>query len=164
MEQDKSQDKKARRVKNVNATGHRSGTLRGAVKPQQRTSETGPEQLVTTYMSSVRAGSLKQTIWGANVTKYASTLRKNFGLASNDTPFLLCDLTGTCKAGVVLSTTGIHIADGRGGTAAIPWKDLPKTNVSAQSGMLVIGSVRIVTSDAATLAALLQHVKKNIGG
>ena len=159
MELDKSPEKKARRAKNVNATAHRSGEFRAAVKPQGA-GASSIEKLIFTYMGSVKT-SLSQTSWGPGLAKYASTLRSSFGLAANDTPYLLCDVAGTRKAGMVLSTTGIHIADGRGGTASVSWKDLARTSISYARGSLNIGQVRIVTADAQTLAGLLQHLQKN---
>ena len=160
MEEEKSASKRTRHVKNVNATAHRSGEFRAAVRPQGASASSGVAKLISTYMASAKA-SLSQTTWGSDLTRYASTLRTNFGLAANDTPYLLCDVGGTRKAGMVLSTTGVHIADGRGGTATASWKELAQTSVSYSRGVLSIGSTRMTTNDAQTLAGLLQYLQKN---
>ena len=159
MENTNEPQRKARRAKNVNATAHRSGEFRAAVKPQGA-GATGVEKLIATYMGKAGAN-LSQTTWGPSVSKLASALRTNFGLAAGDTPYLLCDVAGTRKAGLVISSTGVHIADGRGGKASVLWRELARTSVSAARGSLNIGSVRIVTADASTLAGLLQYLQKN---
>ena len=89
-------------------------------------------------------------------------IRSLYGLAENDEPYLLLNLSGDGRTGMTLSSTGIHLADGRGGSATITWADLAKTSVGYQRGMLVIGQSGITSTDAQVLAALLQQIQQKI--
>ena len=157
------QDKQPKRVKNTEGSAHRSGTLRGAVKPHKRTTEPNVKQIINDYMGGLNVR-LTQTVWGTSLAKSASLLRANFGLAANDEPYLLLDVSPARngKAGMLLSTTGIHIADGRGGTAAVSWKDLPKCDVAYKNNMLIIGQTGITSRDGQVLASLLQQIKSKV--
>lgn len=159
-----SDEKQARRVKNTEATAHRTGTLRAAVKPHKRTPSSAVLQTITDYMSGVQARSLTQTFWGASVDKNAAVLRKNFGLAQDDTPYLFLDATGTGtgKAGMLISESGVRLSDGRGGNVTISWKQLATTTVAYQRGMLVIGQSGVVSTDGKVLAPLLQRLQKTV--
>jgi hypothetical protein len=157
------QDKQPKRVKNTESSAHRSGTLRGAVKPHKRKTEPSAKQIIDDYMGKLNIR-LTQTVWGTSLAKSASILRANFGLAATDEPYLLLDVSSgrNGKAGMLLSTTGVHIADGQGGTAAVAWKDLPKCNIAYQNNTLVIGQTGITTRDGQVLAALLQQIKSKV--
>ena len=158
------EDKQGRRVKSTDASAHRTGTLRGAVKPHKR--QTGPdiEKIINDYMATVRKGTLTQTTYGASVAKAAQTLQANFGLSTTDVPYLLLDVTGrgAGKAGMVLSKNGIYLADGRGGTASTTWSEFASQKVGYQRGMLVIGQNGITTTDGQVLAGLLQKIQSNL--
>ena len=155
MEQD---NKQPRRVKVTDATAHRTGTRRAAVKPHKRVSEPNPKQLIADYMGSVTTR-LKNTYYGDTITKNATGLCNNFGIPTSDEPYLLVDPTGTGRAGLLLSSSGVHLADGRGGTAALAWKDQPGTTIACQRGMVVIGQSGVSTSDAQAITALLQQIQ-----
>lgn len=153
------QDKQPRRVKVTNATEHRSGTIRAAVKPHKRAAEPNVKQAVATFMGNLKTR-LTQTYYGSTIDKNAPILRSNFGkLAADDELYLLCDPTGTGKAGILLAKSGIHLADGRGGTLAIAWKDLPGQTIAYQRGTLTIGQSGIATTDGQTLASLLTQIQ-----
>lgn len=156
------QDKQPRRVKNVDAQTHRAGTHRAAIKPHKRTISSQVKQVISSYMGSLKTGSLKQTYYGDTITKNAAALRTNFGLAADDEPYLLTDPTGTGRAGMLLSSTGVHLADGRGGTAAIDWKELPGCSIGYQRGMLVIGKGGIASTDGQALVSLLQQIQTKL--
>ena len=155
MDQDKSQ----RRVKTTGAASHRTGTLRAAVKPHKVSSAPNLKQIINDYMNALKAGSTSQTMWGANVEKNAQAIQSIHGLATTDEPYLLLNLSGDGRTSMALTSTGVHVADGRGGTLAITWADLAKTTVAYQRNMLVIGQTGISSSDGKVLAALLQHVQ-----
>lgn len=159
MDQDKQQDKQARRIKVTGDAAHKTGTKRAAIKPHKRTSETNVKQVIADYMASLKAVSLSQTYYGSTITKNAATLRTAFGLAADDEPYLLADPTGTGRAGMLLSASGLHLADGRGGTALIAWKDLPSRKIACQRTTLAIGQSSIATRDAQVLAGLLQTIQ-----
>lgn len=148
-----------RRVKVTDGAIHRTGTLRAAVKPHKVSASPNVQQLINSYLQSLKSGSLSQTYTGNTLTKNASRLRANFGLAANDELYLFTDPTATGKAGMLLSTSGIHLADGRGNTATVAWKDLHGCKIGYQNGMLVIGQSGVTTRDAKTLAALLQSIQ-----
>ncbi len=153
---------KQRRVKVVDGATHRTGTLRAAVKPHKVSASPSVKQIIGDYVGGLKAGSLSQTYAGDTLTKNASRLRSNFGLAANDELYLLTDPTATGRAGMLLSASGIHLADGRGSTATVAWKDLRSCKIGVQNGMLVIGQSGVSTRDAKTLAALLQHIQAKL--
>lgn len=156
------QDKQPKRVKNVDAQTHRAGTHRAAIKPHKRSTASEVKSVISSYMGSVKTGTLKQTYYGDTITKNAAALRINFGLAADDEPYLLTDPTGSGRAGMLLSSTGVHLADGRGGTAAISWKELPSCSVGYQRGMLVIGKGGIASTDGQALVSLLQQIQTKL--
>ena len=157
MEQDKQPMQ--RRVKVVDASEHRSGTLRAAVKPHKRPTEPDVKQTIATFMANLKTR-LTQTYYGSTIDKNAAVLRANFGkLAATDELYLLCDPTATGKAGMLLAKSGIHLADGRGGTLAIAWKDLPGQTIAYNRGTLTVGQSGIATNDGQTLASLLKQIQ-----
>lgn len=160
MDQEKGTEQ--RRVKVTDATAHRSGTKRAAIKPHKRGTEPNIKQLISDYVGSLRAGSLSQTFTGTTITQNAAALRANFGLEATDEPYLLLDPTKTGRAGMLLSATGIHLADGRGNTATTTWKELPSCTVAYQRNMLVIGQGGVSSTDGKTLAPLLQQIQAKL--
>lgn len=157
------QDKQQRRVKVVGeAATHRVGTKRAAVKPHKSTDTQNVGQIINDCLSSLRGTKLTQTYTGSSLTQYDKLLRTSFRLDANDEIYLLTDPTGTGKAGVLLSASGVHVADGKGTSIATSWKDFAKTGASCQRGMLVIGQNGIVTRDAQAVATLLQQVQAKL--
>lgn len=157
-----AEESQQRKVKVTGAAAHRVGTHRAAIKPHKRA--TGPDykKIINDYMNGLRRGSVSQTMWGADVEKNEKAIRSLYSLAENDEPYLLLNLSGDGRTGMTLSSTGVHLADGRGGSATITWADLAKTNVGYQRGMLVIGQSGITSKDAQVLAALLQQIQAKI--
>lgn len=154
---------KQRHVKNTGAGAHRGGTLRNAIKPHKRTAEPDIKRAIADYTSGIRAGSVSQTYWGATVDKNAAALRANFGLSSDDEPYLLLDASGgKGNAGMLLSRTGVHLSDGRKGRASISWGDFATASIGIQRGMLVIGQNGIVSNDAQVVLGLLQQLQATI--
>ena len=97
--------------------------------------------------------------WLLTIAKNAAALCRNFGIDTTDEPYLLVDPTGSARAGMLLSSSGVHLADGRGGTLAITWKDLPGITLACQRGMIVIGQSGVTTSDAQAMTTLLQQIQ-----
>lgn len=155
-----SDDTQQRRVKVTDTSAvHRVGTKRAAVKPHKRTTEPNPKQIIADFLASLRSGSLKNTFTGDTLVKNAALLRKSFALAGNDDLYLLLDPSASGKAGLLLSSSGLSVADGRGGTGFVGWKDLPKCEISFENGMLVIGQTGITTKDAQHISTLLNKLK-----
>ena len=155
------QDKQPRRVKVTEGGTHRTGTRRAAIKPHKR-EEASAKQIITTYMNSLKQGSTSQTFWGDTIDKNAAALRANFGLAATDTPHLLLDPTASGRAGMLLSDTGVHLADGRGGKLSYTWKDLAGQTLSYQRNTLAIGQSGITTRDGQALLPLLQQLQTKL--
>ena len=88
-----AEENQQRRVKATGEATHRKGTLRGAVKPHKRVTEPDLKQVINTYMDGLGAGSVSQTMWGTKVDKNAQALRSIYGLAADDEPYLLLDIT-----------------------------------------------------------------------
>lgn len=151
-----------RRVKVTGAAAHRTGERRAAVKPHKKTTALNYKEIITTYLGGLRAGSFVQSYAGDTLVRNGAAIRKGFGLAADDELILLTDPTATGRAGVLLSTSGVHLADGRGGTASIAWKDLKSCKIGVQRNAVVIGQSSIQTKDAQALASLLQHVQSKI--
>ena len=159
-EDDKQQP---RRVKVTDAAAHRTGARRAAIKPHTRSKDAAAKQVVSDYLAGLKAGALSQTYWGETLTKNAVALRTNFGLAANDELFLLSDPTATGQAGLMLSTSGVHLADGRGGKLGFTWDDFAKITVGYQrGGALLIGQNSIATKDAQALATLLKQIQEKL--
>lgn len=157
------QDKSPRRVKKVTEDAtHRTGSRRAAIKPHKRTTEGTVKQVVAEYTAKLNAARLSQTFWGETLTKNAAALRSNFGLAASDELFLLLDPSKSGRAGMLLSSSGVNLADGRGGTLAIPWKDFATTSVGYQRGMLVIGQSGISSNEGQALVSLLQQIQSKL--
>ncbi len=157
------QDRQQKRVKVTDATAHRAGTKRAAIKPHKRTTAENVKQIITTYTSSLKQGSVTQTYWGTTVEKNAAVLCKNFGLAANDEPYLLLDASsGRGQAGLLLSSTGVHFADGRGGSYAMSWKELGSSTVSYKNGTLSVGQAGIASRDGQVVATLLQQIQSKV--
>ena len=155
-----TEDKQARRVKVTDASAtHRVGTKRAAIKPHKRPSQVSPKQIITDYLGNLDKGTLTQTYTGDTLVRNAALLRRNFALDANDELYLLLDPSGTGKAGMLLSASGLHVADGRGGTGEVSWKDINNCQISYQRGMLVIGQTGISTRDARAVAELLQQIQ-----
>ncbi|MDO5119101.1 MAG: hypothetical protein Q4D48_03355 [Coriobacteriales bacterium] len=159
-----AEEKQGKRVKVTSGATHQTGVKRAAVKPHKRVTEPNTKQLILDYMNGLKPGSTTQTYWGEAVDKAADALRKIYGLAANDDPYLVLDLTGkgTAQSGMTLSTSGIHICDGRGGSMAITWKELAGLAIAFQRNMLVIGQTGINSRDSQVLTGLLQHVQAKL--
>lgn len=153
------ESKQPRRVKNTDATAHRTGARRATVKPHKRPAEPDVKKLISDYMGAIRSGSLRNTYYGDTIAKNAAALCRNFGIDTTDEPYLLVDPTGSGRAGMLLSSSGVHLADGRGGTLAVTWKDLPGITLACQRGMIVIGQSGVTTSDAQAMTTLLQQIQ-----
>lgn len=155
-------DKQQRRVKVTEGGTHRTGTRRAAIKPHKR-EEVSAQKIIAEFTGSLKSGSTSQTYWGATIDKNAAALRTNFGLAATDTPYLLLDPTGTGRAGMLLSDTGVHLADGRGGRLSTTWKELSGQSIAYQRNMLVIGQSGVASRDGQVLLPLLQQLQAKLG-
>lgn len=164
-------DKQPRRVKVTGAAAHRTGERRAAIKPHKSTGSTSSasapsapsvSQIIADYLGKLRAGSLSQTFTGETLVKNATLIRSAFGLAANDELYLLTDPTKSGKAGLLLSSSGLSVADGRGGTGNVAWKDFGSLSISAQRGAVIIGQTGITTSDAQAIAGLLQQIQAKL--
>ncbi|MBQ9058724.1 MAG: hypothetical protein IJ125_06040 [Atopobiaceae bacterium] len=147
------------------AASHAASAATQSTSTQSTSTQTVTiKQVIYQYMNSLRGVTLSQSAWGDAIAPVASVLQANYGLAANDEPYFLNDPTGTStgKAGLLLSTTGIHLSDGKGGRVGIAWKDLKKLQVGYQQGMLVIGQNGIQTSDGQVIAALLQYIQSKL--
>ena len=151
-----------RKVKATGAAAHRVGAHRAAIKPHKRATAPDYKKIFNDYMNGLRTGSTSQTMWGESVVKNDKAIRSLYGLGADDEPYLLLNLSGDGRTGMTLSASGIHLADGRGGSATISWADLAKTSIGCQRGMLVIGQSGITSSDAQVLATLLQQIQAKI--
>lgn len=157
------QDRQQRRVKVTDATAHRAGTKRAAIKPHKRTTAESVKQIVSTYTSSLKQGSVTQTYWGTTLDANAVVLRKNFGLAAGEDLYLLLDASsGRGQAGLLLSATGVHLADGRGGSYGLGWQELAGAPISYKNGTLTVGQAGIASRDGQIVATLLQQIKNKI--
>lgn len=159
-----SQDRAAqRRVKVKSSETGRTGVKRAAIKPHKRVEDNSiPKQVIEAFMGALQPGITSQTTWGTALASKAATLRTNFGLPSSDTPYLLLDLDGKARSGMVLSTTGVYLADGRGGKMAITWDQLKQLKVTYQNNMLIIGQSGITSKDNKPLAVLLQQIQNKL--
>ena len=80
------ESKQPRRVKNTDATAHRTGARRATVKPHKRPAEPDVKKLISDYMGAIRSGSLRNTYYGDTIAKNAAALCRNFGIDTTDEP------------------------------------------------------------------------------
>ena len=159
-----AEENQQRRVKATGEATHRKGTLRGAVKPHKRVTEVNISEIVSTYTSSLRQGSTSQCFWGNTVAKNAAGLRTNFGLASDDEPYFILDVSGkgTGNMGLLVSKQGAHLADGKGNSVHFTWKEFDSAKLNYRRGALIIGQNKLTSPDAQVVYGLLQQIQAMI--
>lgn len=163
MDQENQDRAAQRRVKVKSSETGRTGVKRAAIKPHKRVEDNSiPKQVIEAFMGALQPGVVSQTTWGSSLSSKAATLRTNFDLAANEEPYLLLDLAGNAKSGMVLGTNGIHLADGRGGKMAITWDQLKSMQVSYKNNMLIIGQSGVSSKDSKAMAVLLQQIQKKL--
>lgn len=149
-----------RRKKVTGDAEHRTGTLRAAVKPGMTVGKPSVKKVISDYVEAKGARAFRQTFWGDKLAQSSTTLRSKFKLPANDELYLFSNLsTLTRTAGVLLSSSGFHLLDGKGGSANLSWEMFADCTISTSRGMLVIGKLGIVTPDYEALAELLQTIK-----
>ena len=149
-----------RRKKVTGDAEHRTGTLRAAVKPGVTVGKQSVEKVISGYVEEKGARVFKNTFWGDKLAQSSNNLRSIFKLAANEELYLFTNLSSFIRtAGLLLSSSGIHLLDGKGGSTSQSWETFADCNVSTSRGMLVIGKIGIVCPDYEALAELLQAIK-----
>lgn len=149
-----------RRKKVTDDAVHRTGTLRAAVKPGVTVGKPSVEKIISDYIEAKGAKAFRRTVWGDGLARSATALRNAFKLPANEELYLFTNLSTLLRtAGVLLSSSGFHMLDGKGGSADLSWDLFTNCNISFSRGMLVIGQVGITSSDSEALAELLQTIK-----
>ncbi len=152
-----------RRKKVTGDATHRAGTLRAAVKPGVTVGRKSVSKVVSEFVEAKGAKAFTHSYWGNALASSAKALRAEFELPANEELYLFTKLSGTAQtAGVLLSSSGFHLLDGKGGFANVSWEKFPDCVVSLSRGVLVIGQLGISCPDAATLAELLQTIKATL--
>ena len=149
-----------RRKKVTGDAEHRTGTLRAAVKPGVIVGKPGVEKVISDYIEAKGAKLFRCTFWGDRLAESSNTLRSIFKLPANEELYLFTNLSSLNRtAGLLLSSSGLHLLDGKGGSANLSWETFASCSVSTSRGMLVIGKIGIVSPDYEALAELLQTIK-----
>ena len=149
-----------RRKKVTGDAEHRTGTLRAAVKPGVIVGKQSVEKVISDYIETKGARVFKRTYWGDKLAQSANTLRGMFKLPANEELYLFTNLSSlTQTAGLLLSSSGFHLLDGRGGSADLNWETFAKCDISTGRGMLIIGKTGIISPDYEALAELLLTIK-----
>ena len=139
---------------------HRTGTLRAAVKPGVTVGKPSVGKVISDYIETKGARVFKRTYWGDKLAQSANTLRSMFKLPANEELYLFTNLSSlTQTAGMLLSSSGFHLLDGKGGSANLSWETFTDCAVSTSRDMLVIGKIGIMCPDNEALAELLQSIK-----
>jgi hypothetical protein len=139
---------------------HRTGTLRAAVKPGVVVGKQSVAKVISDYIETKGARVFKRTFWGDKLAQSSAALRSSFKLPANEELYLFANLsTLTQTAGILLSSSGFNMLDGKGGSAHLDWETFANCNISTSRGMLVIGNTGIISPDYEALAELLQAIK-----
>ena len=152
-----------RRKKVTDDAEHRTGTLRAAVKPGVTVGKKSVSKVISDYIEAKGAKTFQRTFWGDKLAQSASALRSAFKLPANEELYLFTNLSSGLKtAGILLSSSGFHLLDGKGGSANLSWELFTNCAISVSRGMLVIGQLGISSPDADELAELLQAIKESL--
>ena len=139
---------------------HRTGTLRAAVKPGVTVGKPSVEKVISDFIEAKGAKAFKRTVWGDKLAQSANALRSKFKLPADEELYLFTNLSSlTQTAGILLSSSGFHLLDGKGGSANLSWELFANCAISVSRGMLVIGQLGISSPDSEVLAELLQTIK-----
>ena len=149
-----------RRKKVTGDAEHRTGTLRAAVKPGVTVGKPSVAKTISDYIEAKGARAFQRTVWGDSLARSATALRSAFKLPANEELYLFTNLSTILRtAGVLLSSSGFHLLDGKGGSADLSWDLFAGCSISFNRGMLVIGQIGITSPDSEELAELLQTIK-----
>ena len=149
-----------RRKKVTGDAEHRTGTLRAAVKPGVTVGRKSVSKVISDFIDAKGTRVFRQTFWGDKLAPSATALRRAFGLSAQEELYLFTKLSSTTQtAGVLLSSSGFHLLDGKGGAADVSWESLAGCTISYSRGMLVIGQLGIISPDSEALTELLQTIK-----
>ena len=152
-----------RRKKVTGDAEHRTGTIRAAVKPGVTVGKPTVVKVISDYIEAKGAQVFKCTFWGDRLARSATALRSTFKLPANEELFLFTNLSsGTQTAGILLSSSGFHLLDGKGHSANASWETIASCTISISRGMLVVGQIGIISPDSAALAELLQTIKATL--
>ena len=152
-----------RRKKVTGDAEHRTGTLRAAVKPGVTVGKPSVAKTISDYIEAKGARAFQRTVWGDSLARSATALRSAFKLPANEELYLFTNLSTILRtAGVLLSSSGFHLLDGKGGSADLSWDLFAGCSISFNRGMLVIGQIGITSPDSEELAELLQTIKANL--
>ena len=139
---------------------HRTGTIRAAVKPGVTVGRKSVSKVISDFIAAKGARAFTHSYWGNTLDASASALRKEFELPADEELYFFTKLPGTRQtAGVLLSSSGFHLLDGKGGSADLSWEQFAGCTISFSRGMLVIGQVGITSPDSDELTELLQAIK-----
>ena len=156
-----AEEPKKRRKKVVGDATHRTGTLRAAVKPGVIVGKQSPKKVIQSFLESELARKLSHSAWGNALAASADKIRAAFELPAGEELYLFTQLpsSGAEAAGILLSASGFHLLDGKGGFANLSWDQFAGCAIAIKRGMLVIGQIGISSPDSQVLAELFQKIK-----
>lgn len=149
-----------RRKKVTGNAEHRTGTLRAAVKPGVTVGKPSVEKVISNYIEEKGARTFRRTFWGDKLAQSSAALRSNFDLPADEELYLFANLSSlTQTAGLLFTSSGLHLLDGKSAPAHLSWEKLASCTISTGQGMLIIGKIGIISPDYEALAELLQAIK-----
>ena len=142
---------------------HRTGTIRAAVKPGVTVGRKSISRVISDFIAAKGARAFTHSYWGNTLDASASALRKEFELPADEELYFFTKLPGTRQtAGVLLSSSGFHLLDGKGGFANASWDTFASCVISYSRGVVAVGQLGIAAPDSAVLAELLQTIKTSL--
>ena len=142
---------------------HRTGTIRAAVKPGVTVGRKSISRVISDFIAAKGARAFTHSYWGNTLDASASALRKEFELPADEELYFFTKLPGTKQtAGVLLSSSGFHLLDGKGGFANASWDTFASCVISYSRGVVAVGQLGIAAPDSAVLAELLQTIKTSL--
>ena len=154
---------------------HRTGTIRAAVKPGVTVGRKSVSKVISDFITAKGARAFTHSYWGSTLTASADALRKEFELPAGEELYFFTKLPGTKQtAGVLLSSSGFHLLDGKGGFANASraicllgqtndsWDTFASCVISYSRGVVAVGQLGIAAPDSAVLAELLQTIKTSL--
>ena len=121
-------------------------------------------QFITSYCSSLKAGTLTDSVWGNNLPAKLPPARSLLSIPANDEVYLYSEVQVLFrgKVGLALCDSGLRMRDVTGTVRQIAWKDLRSHRIASQGTTLAIGNYQLAFHDAAALAQLLTQIQSKL--
>ena len=121
-------------------------------------------QFITAYLAKQDASSFADTVWGTNLAKKESSVRKLLSIPANDEMYACAEVSVILRGKVALALceSALYFRDLTGKAYMLAWSDLPKAQITSQGQNLAISNYQLAFHDADKLAALLKQIQSKL--